>query len=145
MLDTGNDGIDFWANSNQGKGYIHLKSATSWDTYKVFEPDFGKGFSYAFVIGDITYINEKEKFTPSIQIYPNPTNDFVSVHIDLQEQANLNVCIYDLTGKKIMEKNYFNTSFVDSKFDFSTEKSGIYLCRIKSNNKTYTKKISVIK
>lgn len=145
MIDTGNDGLDFWANSSQGTGTIRLKSGTSWTTYKIFEPDFGKSFSYSFVLGDITYLNNTDTYIPTIQIYPNPTKDIVFVDIDTEVLGDINISIYDLTGRKISEK-IFNNSFVaNTSFDLSEQEEGIYLCKIKTKEKIFVKKISLIK
>jgi hypothetical protein len=41
MTDLGEDGLTWWANTNQGSGYIKFKSATNALVYKNFLSDFG--------------------------------------------------------------------------------------------------------
>ncbi len=144
MIDTGNDGIDFWANTAQGSGTIRLKSATSWTTYKTFEPDFGKSFSYSFIVGDITYLKNTDTYIPSIQVYPNPTKDIVFVDVDTEILGDINISIYDLTGKKIIEKTFNNTFVANTLFNLSKQEAGIYLCKIKTQDKVFVKKISLV-
>jgi hypothetical protein len=145
MNDTGGDGLKFWANSAQGIGAIHLKSATDLTTYKTFESDFGNGFTYSFVLGDITYINDAGVNTPEIKVYPNPTTGNVFIDVVLDDISDISISVYDLTGRKITEE-YFDNSFkAKAFFDLSGEKNGVYLCEIKTNDKVIVKKISLLK
>ncbi len=145
MDDTGGDGLSFWANSAQGSGALHLKSATSSTIYKTFQPDFGNGFSYSFVLGEVTYINDAGAYVPKIKVYPNPTADIVNINVSLNGQADVDVCIYDLTGRKVADKLFNNTCTLKTSFDLSGKKNGIYLCEIRTGDKVYIKKISLLK
>jgi hypothetical protein len=145
MTDSGNNGLEFWANTSQGVGALKFRSTTTWQIYKTIDPDFGKSTSYSFIVGDITYINGVDNAIPTIQVYPNPTKDKFFVDVDLEILGDINISIYGLTGRKIIEKEFDNTFTASALFDLSNENEGVYLCKIKSKDKVYVKKISLLK
>jgi hypothetical protein len=144
MIDSGNDGLSFWANPSQGSGSMRLHSATSNTTiYKIFKADFGKILIYSFVIGNITHVNQTDYFIPEIEVFPNPTKGIVNIKISIERTKLIELDIYDLTGKKIQSKKFNNISEIETSVNLSGEKSGIYICKIKTDNKVYVKKISL--
>ena len=73
----------------------------------------------------------------SIKLYPNPVTDKLTVSSSLN--SNLIIHFYDITGKKLIrtETNYQKVSEVNlSKFN-----PGVYIMRINTLNKGFTKKI----
>jgi hypothetical protein len=71
-------------------------------------------------------INESDNHS-SVDIYPNPTADFITVTISENQKMNT-ISIIDLTGKLVLTQNNLNTSFINLNIDFLT--SGLYLVRI---------------
>ena len=141
ITDSGNDGLEFWANSSQGTGYLRFKSAEDGSSLKIFETDFGKSLKYSFSIGDITYVNDIGKFSSLIDVYPNPTSGMVNVNYEFEKNYDVNITITNLSGKKIISKQINNSSIANIVFDLSNENNGVYLCKIQSNNKVVVKKI----
>lgn len=83
---------------------------------------------------------DKHELT-GVSLYPNPAENFVN--IDLAEvKNNLNLAIYDLNGRKVMENNVrLNAS--SHQLDISRLKGGIYFIKIESDGKTTTQKLIV--
>ncbi len=144
MQDSGNDGLDFWANSSQGTGYLRLFRESNGSLIKNFENDFGKEFRYSFVIDNFTYIQDQGK-SIKFNVYPNPTTGKVYVDVDLHNSSDLIVEITDVTGRVISKKTindmFNNTLF----FNLENESKGIYFCKIRSQELTQTKKIILTK
>lgn len=71
------------------------------------------------------------------QIYPNPTFD--KLNIELNNRAKT-ISIYSITGIEVMkiEKNQINDKLIQ--LDVSSLSKGMYFIKIKSENKTTTKK-----
>tara|TARA_B110000467_G_C18265465_1_gene448960 strand:- start:55 stop:1263 length:1209 start_codon:yes stop_codon:yes gene_type:complete len=84
ILDSGDDGLSFWAN-NDGGGYARFKKVSG-GNFSTIEEDFGKSYSLAFrfetdLISDVEEILEVEK-SPAVRIFPNPAIDIVSASLE---------------------------------------------------------------
>ena len=79
VLDSGDDGLDFWANSD-GSGYVRLKKVAG-GNFHIFESDFGKSISQAFYWATNLYsdVDESEVHAGDISVYPNPFRDQLSL------------------------------------------------------------------
>lgn len=73
-----------------------------------------------------------------MEIYPNPAHHQFS--IASSSSAPIGVDIYDLTGKKLVEKQ---NVLPNQSVDISSLASGVYLVRLTTNNGIITKKITV--
>jgi len=72
-------------------------------------------------------------------ISPNPAKNFISLKTNIQT-SELNVSIYDVSGKEIISEQNFETS---SSIDISGLKNGIYIVKLSSENITITKKLVI--
>lgn len=114
----------FWAKPNQTTFY-----------YVTITDDMGcqaTGTPYYNVVVNTTGINEAYE-KESLQIYPNPTSDFLNIsNIDL---PIIKTTIYDLKGKKILD--------VDPQsriLDLQNLNSGIYIIHIQTVKNSIVKK-----
>jgi hypothetical protein len=71
----------------------------------------------------------------SFSIYPNPVTQG---QINFNMDGPKNIVIYDLNGRKIIEKNTLSTHL-----DISEVKKGFYIVKVTSDNKTFSSKILV--
>lgn len=144
LYDTGNDGLQWWANTAQGNGNLSLRNVDTGNLLKYFEKDFGSILIYSFVIDNYTYVKERgegEKF----EVYPNPTNGQVSVDVDQELVDLFTISITDLAGRTIAVKNQNQMVHSNLKFDLSDQPDGIYLCKIQTSKGTQVKKIILSK
>ena len=75
-------------------------------------------------------------FSNNVSIYPNPTNGILNI-----EFINNNIekiLIFDITGKKLIEKNAINKSEM---IDLSCFENGIYIISIQTDKEIFTEKI----
>ena len=98
VYDSGDDGIDFWAN-NDGSGYVRLKRVAG-GNFTVFESDFGKSISQAFYFATnlVSSLEETSSHPADLAVYPNPFRDeLVMVPAGLQGQVQWSV--HDSMGR----------------------------------------------
>lgn len=89
----------------------------------------------------VTKVNSLEN---NINIYPIPSSDgTLHLQFNLEEKQDLNVVIYDLTGKKVYDKTLADILNHTITFDISTLNNGMYLLKVNNGSESYTKKISV--
>jgi hypothetical protein len=80
----------------------------------------------------------------SINVYPNPANDFVAVQLGYLNKANVEVFMYDITGKFIQKTHIYQGSTI-AYFDTKTLYTGEYIIKIINDNQEFTKKIILTK
>ena len=134
--DTGDDGIDFWANSD-GLGQLYLREVGG-STIKVFNGDFGGGLTYNFSIEyPLSYdeLIKQNLFT----VFPNPAQNHF--WIEGADISNAEITIYDALGNKIhIESEKFGNRF---KFESSILTKGVYSIQLSYQNKTQVEKIII--
>jgi ubiquitin len=81
-------------------------------------------------------INNNDLLLSEIGVYPNPSTHFII--IDLKNSTTAKVQVYDVIGKLILNVPAYNSN---EKLDTSSFKTGVYLVKIKVDNKVVTKRI----
>lgn len=114
--------------------------------WKVIFTGFGGGSTGNYIFSKellhTVGINEV-KTNILLDVYPNPTSDFVVVTFQANE-LNTTMNLIDLTGKKVFSKNTSNLSgLVQEKINISEIPSGIYLVTINSGNSIRTQKLII--
>jgi len=84
----------------------------------------------------ITEIHKIRKIK-NIIIYPNPADNFLNIKIENNESSHISIT--DITGKTLVNFNFTNQVQINTK----EWNAGIYLLKIKTNNKISTKKIII--
>lgn len=84
VLDSDDDGMDFWANSD-GVGYVKLKKVAG-SNFTTLEADFGKSISQTFrfetdLVNDVEEVVAEEE-VEEVKVYPNPATANVLVSIE---------------------------------------------------------------
>jgi hypothetical protein len=70
--------------------------------------------------------------TTGIIAYPNPTSDFVSLQFDKLVDGDIEVSVFDFSGRLLLNKKYANRKII--KLDLTSLAKGIYLLNISINN-----------
>ena len=73
----------------------------------------------------------------AFNIYPNPANDFVIVHLQLSDQGKIQYQITNQLGQVVQQKNLYITGSKDLNINTSQFEPGIYFVQI-SNGKGYS-------
>jgi hypothetical protein len=100
------------------------------------------GGSYTDTCGFLsTGMNEQAQQSFSINIYPNPANDFVTIQFENTNAENLELKILDVFGQTVRAvdagKTYGTGSYI---FDLANIASGVYFVQAQYNGQTISKK-----
>jgi hypothetical protein len=138
FLDSGEDGISWWANGD-GDGSIRVRGLNS--GWKFFQPDFGKELTFSFTTGMINAVNDLT-IKPSVKVFPNPmVNDFNCILEGFHGQTGIKVL--NQIGQTVWEENIGNINTDKHQFviDLSSSLSGVYYLQVSNQKKVETVKI----
>tara|TARA_R110002050_G_scaffold221441_1_gene357291 strand:- start:82811 stop:86212 length:3402 start_codon:yes stop_codon:yes gene_type:complete len=136
VMDTGGNGINFWANSD-GAGYIQLWKIGA-GIAKIIQPDFGNEITFNFTTGTALAVEEFAK-NAVFKVYPNPAKNFVTIEGTKIEDAK--VFIYNVMGLEMALPAQFNTNkMVINTQNLST---GVYFVNIMYQDYSETKTIII--
>ena len=93
----------------------------------------------SIVISGISNIN----FVNALNIFPNPSNDFVNVSFGLASSEDIELTVYSVDGKVIEARSFSNESNVNTTFNTSSYKHGVYILKINTENGISTQKFVV--
>ncbi len=74
----------------------------------------------------VTAVNEIQVPNVKIKVYPNPTSDFVMVHLS-KTVEKATYLLFDITGKLIQQKNIES---IDTKIDMTGVANGSYILKL---------------
>lgn len=105
------------------------------------------GFQQPEFITDNNQQNDDEESKYEVNVFPNPTSDYVNIIITSEfDIENIDLNVFDITGKQIYTKidKQKISNFTKFSIDFSTLETGEYLIQYVINN-SIIKKQFVIK
>lgn len=95
-----------------------------------------------FTIEDDLAINDFE--FDGFNLYPNPTNNNITILFKTLSQDNVNIKVYDIRGREVSNIDYKNPSSTFSQtLDYGNLNSGMYFVNITNGGKQATKKLIV--
>ena len=91
-------------------------------------------------------IKEIDALNFSANVYPNPTSDFATISLSLQEAGNVSIDITDVSGK-VVKTNHYGSLAGDQNFilDGTELATGMYLVKITVDEQVLTKRINISK
>lgn len=98
-----------------------------------------QGFHQSKLI--VTAINEPGVLLTDLQVYPNPTSDFVTIRFD-SETAEKQYSLLDMTGKRIYIHQFTE---METKVDMSSLSSGTYLLQVGTKKTNLIQSFKIIK
>ncbi|MEO5569319.1 MAG: T9SS type A sorting domain-containing protein [Bacteroidia bacterium] len=140
-----NDGCYAIANSTNA-GIGGDKTEPNWDTANIHTDYWIIKFCDSTAT---TGISNYQTPNSNFQIFPNPTNDFITVSFTSAKEKNVSVEVYDLFGREVANSNYqisnspvpIPSGNFQIKIDISDFNSGVYIVEIKRGGDFYRKKI----
>jgi hypothetical protein len=77
-----------------------------------------------------------------ILLYPNPANNYINIQYLGNSLTNIQVAIFDILGKNILNQNMNVSNKEDQKIDITHLPKGIYVVKITGNNFSASKTIT---
>ena len=141
LTDTGEDGLSFWANANQGSGYLKFKRMNN-SVVKNFGADFGGKIYQQFTVGLTNDINESAYTDKTIlNLYPNPTNGHIFIDIDFSSKKSGTIEITDVLGKIVYTHSFTALTATTMEADLSNFNNGLYFVTLKTDSEVLNKKL----
>ncbi|MEO6758148.1 MAG: T9SS type A sorting domain-containing protein, partial [Saprospiraceae bacterium] len=143
--DTGNDGLSFWFFPENGAGSLNiarLVGGNSLLTVKSFNPDFGGGVQYDFVIGETVGTENPESAT-RISLYPNPAKEVLNLDLQGFAAMPLEISLRDVTGRVLRSfKTIANGGerFSES-MDLQGLPAGLYFVRVTNGQSVWSSEV----
>ena len=76
-------------------------------------------------------------------LYPNPNNGDFTLTFNSNSGKDIDVSVYDISGKLIHNKTYDPTATFDKSISLNNVSSGIYLMTVNDSDRTVTKKLII--
>lgn len=148
FLDSGGDGLNFWANSAAGTGTAKLTRLNS-ALIRNFIADFGNEIYHQFMVGDPEYRlpNSVEDLADesSINVFPNPASNYISIDCNLYYRSPATIRVSSLQGAILIENKYdaLSTETIDITCDHLA--AGTYIVQVKTPKGEWSRKVHIIR
>jgi hypothetical protein len=105
--------------------------------------EFGETEDYTINVEDATASLEDFSFA-GFNLYPNPTKGAFTLHLEVINTAKVSVQLYDVRGRLIDQKEYYNTNTnFSERILFEKASAGLYLLKVTNGNKQTTRKLMI--
>ncbi|WP_083261245.1 M43 family zinc metalloprotease [Crocinitomix algicola] len=82
-------------------------------------------------------------FDNFVEVYPNPTNDYVNIGFNLSEERSVQLKIINLVGAVVLEDEFKDVKDNTIGYDVSNYASGLYYIVLQSEDLVYTHKLII--
>jgi hypothetical protein len=136
------DGLDWWANSGDGAGYVQLRRLSNNAMLKNFLSDFGTKHIYNFT-SSYSMSTDAPELGQSLElfVFPNPARNEVNLHIESANNGLFQVSIVDVTGKEVYKREGQSNS---EDIQVSNLAKGVYTAIVNKDGVVLTKKFVVL-
>lgn len=107
---------------------------------------FNQSQDYALILtgNNLALSTQDNKVLSGLQLYPNPSKGKFTVSFNAVSNNDVKITVYDVSGKKLYNKNFTNTSLRFNKtFNLTALQSGVYIVNISEGNTTVSKKLII--
>jgi hypothetical protein len=144
ILDAGNDGLEWWANSAQGSGYAIVKGLFRGFglSFTGVDPDFGRQSKIQFSLGEtITNSQDPELKNWDFSILPNPSNGLFAIQMNQLNTQPITMNIRDALGISMINQTYDFNGVLD--IDARILPTGLYWIEIQQGEYRKNKKLII--
>ena len=104
--------------------------------------EWGETEDYTVIVDNTASI--KDVAFSNFNLFPNPTKGTFQVQFDTSISSDIQIQLFDITGRFVGQKIYKNNStYFSEKIEFNQLSSGMYLVKIKNGTKQTTRKLMV--
>lgn len=109
--------------------------------YEVIKGAIGAVLYFA-IANESLSVNDSNEFVDSITVFPNPTNDLLTLNFSNEYNKPINCRLIDLSGKIVYKETFYSGNGVH-KISMKNISSGIYLLEIEVGVEKLSRKIIV--
>jgi len=91
-----------------------------------------EGVQQPFEIYDVTDVQSAISGVISLSAFPNPTSDYLTLHIESDDIEGFDCAMYDISGKEILQKRIISS---ETSFDMNSLPSATYFIRVTKQNR----------
>lgn len=145
VKDTAGDGLEFWFNTNGGRGYTRLQDVKG-NLLKNFESDFGSELTYNFIVSNDASQWSEMNTEPAIGLYPTRTNGKTIMDYFSGQPQDVTVQIITDEGAQLVEEHqYKNLKEGTFAYDLSYRPAQRYYLKVFINGELkFNKRIRVV-
>jgi hypothetical protein len=145
LTDASDDGLSWWANTNQGSGYFRIKNAATGSILKMFNSDFGDNIYQQFTVNYALPVNEVTvNAIENLNVYPNPAGDFFTAEFSLPMHAEAKIKLLNVLGEEIHTETLEVSDTVEKiKIDVSGVENGIYFVMVEAGGHSKIQKLVI--
>jgi hypothetical protein len=92
---------------------------------------------------DISSIRTLANPAIDLQLYPNPTDDYVNLKLDNLAEDVYQIDVYDIIGKKVFEQKIYYKNKIRCKIPLGS--SGVYLLKVTSQKSLQSQRMKIVK
>ena len=143
-LSNGWNKIDLKMSTSTKVGTLDL-SAINW--FRIYDSKSGSITTRIDAIevynSDLNAIEDLKFAENEISVYPNPVQNQLNIKFLSNNWSNLDLILYDISGKVLIHKTVNSVNAFDNRLDVSLLKNGLYFLKITFDRKTITRKINI--
>ena len=120
--------------ATSGDYFTNGNNALSWtigetviETYSTSNNMLSQGFQQPYYL--ITDLSENSSAKISVNIYPNPSSNFLTINFSVETKLPLTIEIIDITGNSVLKK-FVPAKTIKSEIDISQFAQAVYFFKI---------------
>jgi hypothetical protein len=138
LLDTGNDGLQYWADPGAGYGYCRFKRVGG-SFLESFEREFGRSIVKSFALGGVLNADDIRADKRTLDLFPNPSTGILNLHLT-HFSGDAVIEIRNATGQLIESERTQLMGDDRFGFDLDAEANGLYTVQILNDGQRITKR-----
>jgi serine protease AprX len=133
--------------ANPGLTNMQLLQAIQESSHRYSSPDTVMGYgipNFCYANSILAGISETSKDEEMLTVYPNPFNTSFEINFYSLKKQTVTVELFDISGRKVSSQNKALEMNTGNRFSISGSEVlsyGIYILRVSTNDRIYTKKI----
>jgi hypothetical protein len=135
-------------NTNWTQHIVSLNDFEGESIYVAFHQTYSSSIVHGFGIDDVKVVEGVSAISElsiinNISIWPNPANENINIEITLQESENINISIYDISGKEVLQKVSSRSDYHLINLDVSDFSKGIYFVKAVADDSIINERIVI--
>jgi hypothetical protein len=134
------DGLDWWANPNDGSGYLQIRSGKNNAVIKSFNADFGTKHVFNFYTTFNMSNSALTNVNLELQVVPNPSSGNTNLYVEQNSNEAFQIQVFDINGRML---ETLNGNALSEQFKLKELPPGLYTVTLIQNNQLITRKFVV--